>query len=346
MNDEFEEDRNSGGGAKAKQAKSCGCQDDDTTEAMLDEAYEAVSFEADDDNLTETAESSDDLVEHGFDIQTHGGGSLENVPGFEMFEPMLDGIGETGEEPLPEDWESMTDAGSAHYDDRTSIESICGRDDRVRVRAVSSPPWRMIAKLFITLGNGKRVVGTGWFVSPRTLITAGHCVFSSRNGGWARSVTVVPGMNGRKRPFGSARSATFRSVKAWTQHGRPESDVGAIILPKSAPLGQRTGYFGFAALKNSTLKNLLVNTSGYPADKSIGTQWYNGGRITHVRARQLDYMIDTFGGQSGSPVWRYSSKTRTRHVVGIHNYGGCDNKASRVTTGLHRLMQRWKQEGM
>ena len=144
----------------------------------------------------------------------------------------------------------------------------------------------------------------------------------------------------------TASSSSFRSVRGWTEKGRPELDYGCIILPESQPLGATVGSFGFAALEKDQLKNLLVNTAGYPADKSVGTQWYNAGRITHVRKDRIEYMIDTFGGNSGGPVWKYSRQDNARQAVGIHNYGGCDNKASRITRETYDIMARWKSEGM
>jgi len=284
-------------------------------------------------------------IEDGHDLMTHGGGSIESVPGFELLEPLVEGIGNTESVALATGFEQMRDAGALHYRDDFLAESICGKDDRTHISTVTAPPWRMVAKLLITAGNGASYVGTGWFTSARTVMTAGHCVYSERSGGWAKSIEVIPGMDGRLRPYGSATATTFRSVKGWIGNGTVEHDYGCIILPESSNLGDRVGWFGFANYPDKTLDNLLVNTAGYPGDKSFGTQWFNAGRVTHVRRQRLEYMIDTIGGQSGSPIWRYNSATKKRHVVGIHNYGGCDNKASRIDNDLFAVMQRWKKMG-
>lgn len=288
-----------------------------------------------------------ELIEEGYDLQTHGGGSIEPVPGFELSRPMIEAIGQDATEPLPADWANMQDAAANHYSKDFFAESVCGNsDDRVKINEVTSPPFRMIAKLVITAADGKQYGGTGWFISPRTVVTAGHCLFSNRSGGWAKSIEVIPGMNARHRPFGSATGTVFRSVRGWVRDNEPAQDYGCILLPESSPLGNKVGYFGFAALKEDKLDKLLVNTSGYPGDKSFGTQWFNAGRITDVLPRRLEYMIDTFGGQSGSSVWRYEKTTGSRIAVGIHNYGGCDNKASRINQQVFELMHRWKRDGM
>ncbi len=260
-------------------------------------------------------------------------GEIEMVSGFDP----THAVGEGSQEVFDaEELANLPDAASTAY---LSPETVCGADDRVRITPTTGIPWRWICKLFITFPDGARFVGTGWFIGGRTVMTAGHCVFSKANGGWARSIEVVPGMDGNARPFGSQVGTSFRSVQGWIQDSKPEYDYGAIILP-NCNLGNRVGWFGFANLSDSSLKNLLVNTSGYPGDKPLGTQWFNAGTITNVNDRKIYYMIDTMGGQSGSPVWRLLNNER--HAVGIHAYGGCPNSATRIIKAVFDNMLAWK----
>ncbi len=173
-------------------------------------------------------------------------------------------------------------------------------------------------------------------------MTAGHCVYSHRAGGWAKKIEVIPGMDASSRPFGSQIATSFRSVVGWTKSAKRNYDYGAIVLPNNT-LGNRVGYFGFAALSSSSLKNLVVNNAGYAGDKPFGTLWYNAGRITRVTSRRLYYMIDTYGGHSGSPVWRL--RKGQRHVVGVHAYGGCPNGATRIVKPVFDNMLKWRKLG-
>lgn len=325
-----------------------GNHDEDFNAEDFDEDFDEHG-EADDDTSDSSdasggdgssGESGDDLEEDGYDVLTHGGGELENVPGYDLAHAMVEGIG--NEEVVPVEQELWTLPRSCDLEYERP-ESVCGRDDRVQVTAVTSIPWRMICQLIITRRDGRRSRCTGWFISPRTVMTAGHCVFSHTGGGWVRSIEVIPGMNGNLRPFGSAAGTSFRSVTGWTQKRKPSHDYGCIILPKNAPLGSRTGWWGFAALSNNSLRNLLANNSGYPGDKPFGTQWYNAGRITRVTNRRLFYMLDTAGGQSGSPTWRYSGGKR--HAIGVHAYGGCPNKSTRISKSVFNNMTSWKKLG-
>lgn len=296
----------------------------------------AVSSEGDEGRLG--GNGGGDLVEDGLEVEMHGGGTLENVPGFLEAYSMTEGM-LSREIEIGEDLEGLPSSCELEYE---VPESVCGRDDRVRIRSTTRIPWRWNCQLLITLRDGRRSKCTGWFIGPRTVMTAGHCVYSHSSGGWARQIEVIPGMDASQRPFDSLVGRSFRSVTGWTSSRNPEYDYGAIILPNNT-LGNRVGWFGFAALSGRSLNNLLVNNAGYAGDKPFGTLWYNAGRITRVTSRRLYYMIDTFGGHSGSPVWRY--KDGQRHAVGVHAYGGCPNKATRITSGVFNNMKTWKALG-
>ena len=262
-------------------------------------------------------------------------GEIEALSGFDPTHAINEGL------PMPITTDELTELepAEAMVAETLGAETVCGQDDRVRVSPATGIPWRWICQLIITMPNGAGFRGTGWFIGPKCVMTAGHCVYSKANGGWARRIEVIPGMDGASRPFGSAIGTNFRSVNGWINNTDQNFDYGAIILP--TPLGNTTGYFGFASLTDGSLNGLLVNNSGYPGDKPFGTQWFNAGRVSQLSARKIYYMLDTYGGQSGSPVWRYLNGQR--HAVGVHAYGGCPNSATRIVQPVYDNMLAWRQ---
>jgi V8-like Glu-specific endopeptidase len=200
--------------------------------------------------------------------------------------------------------------------------TIIGPDDRTRIIETEMTPWRMICALKMSAPGGS-FIGTGWFAGPRTIITAGHCVFGrGQMGGWADEIMVVPGEDGSERPFGEIRATRFSASENWVRDQDPDFDYGAIHLDE--PLGQQTGWFAVGALPDQSLINALVNISGYPGDLAMGDeQWFHANRVLRTTGNRIFYDVDTFGGQSGSPVWMYETADAKAEpiVVGIHAYG-------------------------
>ncbi|MEO5681149.1 MAG: serine protease [Chitinophagaceae bacterium] len=222
---------------------------------------------------------------------------------------------------------------------------IPGTDDRVRINPTTSFPWRAICALKITAADGTRWIGTGWLVSPRTVITAGHVVYMHDHGGWARSIEVIPAMNDAARPYGSCSSSTFRSVNGWTGSKNSDYDYAAIVLPANCRLGDRTGWFGLAVKDDAFLRNAILNLSGYPGDKGGNQQWFMSRKTKSVSARRIVYDIDTMGGQSGSPVWILVNGQR--YGVGVHTNGHLSgNSATRIVTAVYNNMIAWKNLGL
>ncbi len=213
------------------------------------------------------------------------------------------------------------------------IESIIGTDDRVQISATTSIPWRRICALKMKFPNGS-YRGTGFFIGPRTVATAGHCVYLKSAGGWAESIEVIPGCNGTTRPFGTATSTNFRSVSGWVTGSVPSSDYGCIVLPNGAFGGKNLGSFGFAAWSAPEILALPAVVAGYPGDKPFAELWGMARRIKAVTPVQVRYDVDTMGGQSGAPV--YVKRNGQRYVVGIHNYGGSTvNSATRIAPSAY-----------
>lgn len=222
------------------------------------------------------------------------------------------------------------------------LELIIGTDDRVQVASTREYPWRCVCELRITAQDGSQWSGTGWLAGPRLVVTAGHVVYIHNRGGWARSIEVIPGVNGLDRPFGSALCDRFHCVSGWTAQQDGDFDYGAIVLPAASPYGQKLGYLGFATLEAPALEDAPVNIAGYPSDKPPGTLWYHARRLERIEPRLLYYNIDTAGGQSGAPAWAQAQGQRL--VVGVHTGGAITgNSAVRIDPVVFDTLSAWIQ---
>lgn len=268
-------------------------------------------------------------------------GEMEAVEGYTLL------ASDTGAELLAEVDENLKDIGEASFgppQEGLTMEVVIGTDDRVQINNTNVHPWRVHCSLRITANDGSQWIGTGWFIGPHTVVTAGHCVYIKNSGvpgrdGWVRSITVIPGRNGTAQPYGSVVSSNLRTVTGWANDGNNEYDYGAIILPTE--LGSQTGWLGIGAYSDSTLLASTANISGYPGDKPAGTQWYHARRVASVGARKVYYDVDTAGGQSGSAVYRIVNGQR--HGIAVHAYGGAtSNSGTRITTTVYNNLVAWK----
>lgn len=246
------------------------------------------------------------------------------------------------EEDADQLYEWFPDAGAASFGGM-SPEAVFHPDERIRVTDTASLPWRVSASLISTARDGSRWSGTAWFITPRTLVTAGHCVYVHGSGvpgrdGWMTTIRVIPGRNAAELPFGSMTATELRAPEAWTESGDPRHDYGVIVLPQ--PFPHDIGVRRFAVLDDDALVGVEGSVFGYPADKPAGTLWHHALPILEVSPLQLRYRIDTAGGQSGAALC--VARDGEPVAVGIHAYGGgVSNSATRITREVAADLARW-----
>jgi V8-like Glu-specific endopeptidase len=235
----------------------------------------------------------------------------------------------------------------------TMLETVIGVDDRVRILDTDLAPWRMVCALRMRGANGAGAIGTGWLIGPKTVLTAGHCVFSSQFfGGWASTIEVIPGRNGSDTPFGSVTSQSFTSLDRWVESEDADFDIGCIHLTQD--IGTNLGWFALGALPPEQLEGFLVNVSGYPGDRGMGTeQYHHRNRVLRVSERRVFYDVDTFGGQSGAPVWIHETASSPPLAIAIHaygiggtpaNFGITANSAPRIIPEVLTQIETWVAE--
>ncbi len=209
-----------------------------------------------------------------------------------------------------------------------TAESVCGIDSRVKVTATSVMPYKAICKLYMKSPSGKNYIGTGWLTHQNKLYTAGHCVYDRDMMAWMESIIVVPGKSGLNEPYARYYASDLSATRGWIENGSHRYDMGAIKLSSNVS-------------HNDVLLPTLADPStgevcGYPADRDTGIFQYKMADTLSKNGGQFKYLVDTFGGQSGSPLLQNRIK-----AVGIHNYGGCPNSSSDLYQGFIDGINNW-----
>jgi V8-like Glu-specific endopeptidase len=249
-------------------------------------------------------------------------------------------------ESATESMEVFPDAAVASLGDHTLLEVVIGNDDRVKVapELLGRNPWRQICALRIRSTSNRTYVGTAWFIAPGVLATAGHCVFLHDDGRWPQFIDVIPSKSGQTEPFGRVRATRFATVDGWTQQRSRDFDYGVIFLDDTRP-GTLVGNFEVAALANAELGGVVTKVSGYPADRERAEfQFFHERPLVDVTQTRLVYDIDTFGGQSGSPIWVDTNELGLI-AVGIHTTGGLSsNSGTRISEEVLDNLISWSEE--
>jgi glutamyl endopeptidase len=242
--------------------------------------------------------------------------------------------------------EPVRDVAAASFGETVLLEAVIGNDDRVRVAdsLMRTNSWRQICALRITAKNGAKYVGTGWFIGPRVLATAGHCVFLQKEGGWPQSIDVIPAKYGATEPYGKVTAYRFASVAGWINDASRDYDYGVILLDEPE-LGSRVGNFEVEAALDPELNGVTARVSGYPADRDHAEyQYYHERPLQSLTPARLMYDIDTYGGQSGSPIWRQADGGPAV-AIGIHTTGGVtSNSGTRISEPVLENLILWTQE--
>ncbi|KAF5643162.1 extracellular metalloprotease [Fusarium sp. NRRL 52700] len=243
--------------------------------------------------------------------------------------------------------------GRVHDYTEAVVNSVDGRRE-VDEKDYQKPDgkYRAIVKLFLLYENQKTLrddeaswpMATGWLVKEDIVVTAGHCAYDhSHNLGRLVKVKAYVGYRGRKTVGDSERvehqcGTAVATTSGWinTTGGEEASDVSLIKLSK--PFKTAGNCFKWTQTPIAqTAAGLGV--VGYPGDiiddGERGARMYEMFRNTDYNLQSsdlhmLEYKIDTYGGNSGSPVFN-DKKSLT--AIGVHVLGGYSRNSASVFDG-------------
>lgn len=189
-------------------------------------------------------------------------------------------------------------------------------------------------------------VGSGIIINHSHVLTAGHNLYSSKNGGIPDEVCFYPGRQGEYSPW-SLKGKTFKIHPRYYNDEDYDYDLALLTLEESN-VGLQTGWPRLRIFDDDKLlKGLNINITGYPLDKFVKDQPYMytmSGSIKVAHKNRFYYEVDTSGGQSGSGVYVLDVNAgNMTDCCGIHTTGSKveGNGATRINDEKFNIVGKW-----
>ena len=255
------------------------------------------------------------------------------------WQPLMNLLGDDVQRFIPTD--SMRQPDGSSQEAEFPPEAICGSVDD---RAASDHP---------AVGRIMPIGCTGWIIEGGRLLTAGHCIRASTQtvefnvpASLTNGATVSPPVRDQYRVIASS------IVDEYTGIG---NDWAVFqVLPNTQterkPIDAQNAFFKVSNTANPD----IVRITGYgvdgpppnfgnppPRNADNQTQQTHTGRLTEntggANRGRLRYMVDTQGGNSGSPV----IVEGTNQAIGIHTNGGCTTSGGTNSGTSFRNQALW-----
>ena len=148
------------------------------------------------------------------------------------------------------------------------------------------------------------------------LITAAHCIYGGKSGGYRQDIVFIPGYRDGQEPYGVWTPARLLVAPQWENSSDPDYDVGFVVL-KPDDGKNVEDVLGANQLGIDSGYQNLVRVTGYPSSQDAPVTCVN--RTSEQSESQLRFECDGFaGGTSGSPwVTHFDPRTLTGTIVGV-----------------------------
>ena len=240
--------------------------------------------------------------------------------------------------------------------DKISYKMTSG-DSRVKIPEdkISSFPYSAIGLLKMIYPHEIVSYRTGFLISEKVVLTAGHNLFDSRRNpnatsellGSPENIEFYPGLTNNQTNFEKCECEKFFT----NYRKKRDEDYGIIILKE--PIGKKTGFFDLKIFdEKNDMMNIFYNC-GYPLNKTTGDnnifyQYEDKGKILEIENHDVIVSgIKSSYGQSGAGL--FFCKDNKYYVIGVHVASSFDDKlfyATMINKKRYNQIQTWIKENL
>jgi V8-like Glu-specific endopeptidase len=219
------------------------------------------------------------------------------------------------------------------------------------VTATTEAPYASICYLRCVWSDGYAIRASGVVVGYNDVLTALHAVYDDLHGGWAQTVTIIPGTDVSPfitEPFGEFTDVGSMVGRApnWDLDGdglltQQESSGDLALLGLTKPIGAVTGWLPVADVAS----DFQATMAGYPAPQWGGTGLMAQPAYAQASSVGVYDMSSGLGpGASGGPLL-YNADGVTS-VAGVLSSGTLDQSAATYAGLFGAGTMQWLQQAI
>lgn len=210
------------------------------------------------------------------------------------------------------------------------------------VRSIYYNVYNSTTRKYVT----RTFAGTAFLEGQNLAVSAGHVVYEDVTSGddYEDSKTNPRFPDKIEFYFGCSGNSDFSQGSSYKYYAeakivnieyeyytkqKSNQDWSAIQLDRN--IGYLTGWYGKIANYRNSGTNIY--SWGYPGDKTKGTLWQTTGEINTIDNFKYYYKMDTYHGQSGSPIFMKNSQNQV-FVCRIHTTSGNTYNSGTIINSL------------
>ncbi len=154
---------------------------------------------------------------------------------------------------------------------QASAPATASRYTRTEVADPAAESVRAHGKVFLTIAGGSEAgdyVCSGTAVNSNNgsvVISAGHCVYDTAGGGYAKNWLFVPGYKDGQAPYGAWPAVKLSSPSAWRKGANSSYDLGAVKVSENGSGETLNDVVGGTGIAFNQPRQQNYSDFGYPA---------------------------------------------------------------------------------